>query len=318
MQNAPMPKLTLSFTPSDYQLPMTINVFSRGPFLYSTQRLVEAGLARGHNTTVIDHSFCSPLLDRQGASLLLNGKPLPPPDVAIPRIGANITSRGAAIIRQLEVLKVPTTISAEGLLLARDKMSCLQVLAGNGVQVPGTVLCFTLQEVRRAGKTMGSYPIVVKLLESTHGVGVALAHTPHQLERIAEGFLRLQDRVILQEFIAESDGRDIRALVVGKEVIAAMERKASPDEFRANMHRGATARQVELSAEDEALAVRAAQIVGVEVAGVDLIPSDRGSLLMEVNASPGLEGIESHTGIDIAGAIVEYAVNKAFKLDLKL
>lgn len=165
---------------------------------------------------------------------------------------------------------------------------------------------------------MGTFPIVVKLLESTHGVGVALAHTPYQLERIAEGFLRLQDRVILQEFIAESDGRDIRALVVGNEVVAAMERKAGPDEFRANMHRGATAREVELSAEDEALAIRAARIVGVEVAGVDLIPSDRGYLLMEVNASPGLEGIETHTGVDIAGAIIEYAVNKAFKLDLNL
>lgn len=297
---------------------MTINIFSRGPSLYSTQRLVEAGLERGHDTTVIDHGFCCPSLGDQGAALLLNGKPLPPPDVAIPRIGANITSRGAAIIRQLEVLKVPTTISAAGLLLARDKMSCLQVLVGNGVQVPGTVLCFTLHEVRRAGKTMGSYPIVVKLLESTHGVGVALAHTPYQLERIAEGFLRLQDRVILQEFIAESDGRDIRALVIGNKVVAAMERKAGPDEFRANMHRGATARQVELSPEDEALAIRTAQIVGVEVAGVDLIPSNRGPLLMEINASPGLEGIETHTGIDIAGAIIEHAVNKAFKLDLKL
>ncbi|TXF90367.1 RimK family alpha-L-glutamate ligase [Neolewinella aurantiaca] len=297
---------------------MTINIFSRGPSLYSTQRLVEAGVERGHQTTVVDHGLCSPSLGEHGPSLLLNGTPIPKPDVSIPRIGANITNRGAAIIRQLEVLKVPTTISANGLLLARDKMSCLQVLAGNGVQVPGTVLCFTLHEVRRAGKTMGSYPIVVKLLESTHGVGVALAHTPYQLERIAEGFLRLQDRVILQEFIAESDGRDIRAFVVGNEVVAAMERKAGPDEFRANMHRGATARQVELSAEDEALAIRAAKIVGVEVAGVDLIPSNRGHLIMEVNASPGLEGIETHTGIDIAGVIVEYAVNKAFKLDLNL
>lgn len=311
-------QLCFSFGLPIRHLTMTINIFSRGPSLYSTQRLVKAGLERGHDTTVIDHGFCSPYLGDQGASLLLNGVELPKPDVAIPRIGANITNRGASIIRQLEVLKVPTTISSEGLLLARDKMSCLQVLAANGVRVPGTVLCFSLHEVQRAGKTMGTFPIVVKLLESTHGVGVALAHTPYQLERIAEGFLRLQDRVILQEFIAESDGRDIRALVVGNEVVAAMERKAGPDEFRANMHRGATAREVELSAEDEALAIRAARIVGVEVAGVDLIPSDRGYLLMEVNASPGLEGIETHTGVDIAGAIIEYAVNKAFKLDLNL
>jgi len=293
---------------------MNVTIFSRGPNLYSTQRLVEAGRERGHATTVVDHGYCSPSLHGKHTSLLYDGKPLPRPDVAIPRIGANITSRGAAIIRQLDVLKVPTTISAEGLLLARDKMSCLQVLVGNGVQVPRTVLCFTLQEVRRAGAGMGSFPVVVKLLESTHGVGVALAHTAYQLERIAEGFLRIQDRVILQEFVAESDGRDIRAFVVGNHVVAAMERKAGPDEFRANMHRGATARAISLSPEEKALAVKAAKIVGVEVAGVDLIPSDRGPLLMEVNASPGLEGIENTTNIDIAGAILDFAVAKAFKL----
>lgn len=293
---------------------MNVTIFSRGPGLYSTQRLVEAGQERGHKTTVIDHGYCSPSLHGDETALLYDGKPLPRPDVAIPRIGANITSRGAAIIRQLDVLRIPSTISAEGLLLARDKMSCLQVLAGNGVQVPRTVLCFTLQEVRKAGATMKPFPVVVKLLEGTHGVGVALAHTAYQLERIAEGFLRIQDRVILQEFVAESDGRDIRAFVVGNQVVAAMERKAGPDEFRANMHRGATARPITLTPEDKALAVQAAKIVGVEVAGVDLIPSDRGPLLMEVNASPGLEGIENTTEIDIAGAIMDYAIAKAFKL----
>jgi len=293
---------------------LLIHIFSRGPFLYSTSRLVEAGEERGHETNVIDHGFCSPLLDDDRTALLLDGEPLPVADTAIPRIGANITCRGAAIIRQLDALKVPTTISAEGLLLARDKMACLQLLAGNGVRVPRTVLCFSLSEVRDAGASMNRFPLVVKLLESTHGVGVALAHNAYQLESIAEGFLRLQDRVILQEYIAESEGRDIRAFVVGGQVVAAMERKAEAGEFRANMHRGATARPVDLSPEDKALAVRAARIVGVGVAGVDLIPSDRGPLLMEVNASPGLEGIENTTEIDIAGAVIDFAVSKAFKL----
>jgi ribosomal protein S6--L-glutamate ligase len=290
---------------------MRITIFSRGPFLYSTQRLVEAGKERGHITEVTDHGLCSPSLHGDKTALLHNGHPWEPPEVAIPRIGANITSRGVAIIRQLDVLGVPHTMNAEGLMLARDKMSSLQVLAGQGIAVPRTVLCFTLGEVRQAGRAMKKFPIIVKLLESTHGVGVAMAHTPYQLERIAEGFLRIQDRVILQEFVAESDGRDIRAFVVGDKVVAAMERKAGEGEFRANMHRGASAQMVTLSPEDEALAIRVASIVGVEVAGVDLLPSDRGPLILEVNASPGLEGIENATKVDIAGTIIEYAVAKA-------
>ncbi len=292
---------------------MRITIFSRGPYLYSTMRLVEAGKTRGHFTEVIDHGLCSPSLHGEQTALLYGGEPLDLPHVAIPRIGANITNRGAAIIRQLDVLNIPHTMNAQGLLLARDKMSCLQVLAGNGVPVPRTVLCFTLMEVRQAGSGMNTWPVVIKLLESTHGVGVALARTPYQLERIAEGFLRIQDRVILQEFVEESDGRDIRALVVGGKVVAAMERKAGEGEFRANMHRGATARAVTLSPEDEALAIKAAKVVGVEIAGVDLLPSDRGPLLMEVNASPGLEGIERATEVDIAGAIIEFAVSKVQK-----
>lgn len=289
---------------------MRIYVFSRGPFLYSTARLVEAGTARGHTTKVIDHGYCSPSLGDNDNCLLHNSKPLELPDVAIPRIGAHVTRRGAAIIRQLDVLGVPSTISAEGLQLARDKMSSLQVLAAHGLPIPKTILCFSLHDVRKAAKAMGSFPVIVKLLEGTHGIGVAKADSIYQLEQIAEGFLRLQDRVILQEFVEESDGRDIRALVVGDRVVAAMERKAAAGEFRANMHRGATARPVELSPEDEAICIRSAKVLGVEVAGVDIIPSKRGPLLMEVNASPGLEGIEGATGIDIAGAIIEYAISK--------
>lgn len=290
---------------------MRIYIFSRGPFLYSTARLVEAGKARSHWTEVIDHGFCSPSLAGNDTALLYNGKPLKLPSVAIPRIGANITQRGAAIIRQLDVLGVPTTISAEGLTLARDKMSSLQVLAANGMPIPKTILCFSLQEVRKAALGMDNFPIIIKLLESTHGIGVAKADSLYQLERIAEGFLRLQDRVILQEFVKESDGRDIRAFVVGDRVVAAMERKAVKGEFRANMHRGATASAVKLTPEDESLCIRSAKALGVEIAGVDLIPSRRGPLLMEVNASPGLEGIEGATKVDIAGEIIEYAISKA-------
>lgn len=289
---------------------MRIHIFSRGPYLYSTARLVEAGNERAHLMEVIDHAYCSPSLAGPETSLLYHGKSLKVPHVVVPRIGANITQRGAAIIRQMDVLGVPSTISAEGLLLARDKMSSLQVLAANGLPIPKTILCFSLQEVRKSALQMKSFPVIIKLLESTHGIGVAKADSLYQLERIAEGFLRLQDRVILQEFVEESDGRDIRAFVVGDRVVAAMERKAVEGEFRANMHRGATASAVELSPEDEELCIRSAKVLGVEVAGVDIIPSHRGPLLMEVNASPGLEGIEGATEIDIAGAIIDYAVSK--------
>jgi ribosomal protein S6--L-glutamate ligase len=189
-------------------------------------------------------------------------------------------------------------------------MSSLQILSANGLPIPDTILCFTLQEARKAALRMNGFPVVVKLLESTHGIGVALAESLYQLERIAESFLGLQGRIILQEFVEESEGRDIRAFVVGNKVVAAMERKASKGEFRANMHLGATAAAVELSPEDEKLCILAASVLGIEVAGVDLIPSSRGPLLMEVNASPGLEGIETATNIDIAGAIIDYALSK--------
>ncbi|MCP9235339.1 RimK family alpha-L-glutamate ligase [Lewinella sp. JB7] len=289
---------------------MQIGIFSRGPSLYSTRRLVEAGEALGHEVEVIDHALCSPSLQGQRSTILHNGNPLELPQVAIPRIGANVTARGVSIIRQLDALGVPHILSAEALLLARDKMSCLQRLAAAEIDVPNTVLCFSTYEAKRAARRMGPFPIVVKLLESTHGVGVALAHNLFQLERLAEGFLQLQDRILLQEYIRESNGADIRALVVGDRIVAAMERRAAPGEFRANMHRGATATAVELSPEDEELVMRTARTIGVEVAGVDLIPSRRGALVMEVNASPGLEGIEGATKVDIAGAIVRYAISK--------
>ena len=289
---------------------MNITIFSRGPTLYSTTRLVEAARGRGHVPTVVDHAFCGMSLMGTSATIRYKGEDLPRPDVVIPRIGSNITVRGAALIRQLDVMKVPHTMPAEALLLARDKMGSLQLLAGAGIPVPRTSLCFSVHEARALALREKTFPVVVKLLESTHGVGVALAASLNQLTRTVEGFLTLQDRILIQEYIQESKGRDVRALVVGDRVVAAMERKATAGEFRANMHRGATARPIDLNAEDRDLCIRAARALGVEVAGVDLIPSHRGYLLMEVNASPGLEGIETTTGVDVAGAIIEYAASK--------
>lgn len=289
---------------------MRITVFSRGPGLYSTRRLVEAGEQRNHEVEVIDHGLCSPLLEGNKSALLHNGTPLPLPDVAIARIGANITTRGVSVIRQLDALNVPHLLSADALLLARDKMSCLQRLTESHLAVPRTVLCFSTFEARRIARRLGPFPIVVKLLESTHGVGVALAHSMYQLERLAEGFLQLQDRFLMQEYIRESRGRDVRAFVVGQRIVAVMQRQAAAGEFRANIHRGASATAHVLSGEEQKLVMDTARAIGVEVAGIDLIPSKRGLLVMEVNASPGLEGIEGATGVDIAGAIIDYAEQK--------
>lgn len=289
---------------------MRVTIFSRGPGLYSTSRLVEAAETRGHQVEVTDHAFVTPFLEVGRSSLLYDGKPMRKPQVVIPRIGANMTVRGISLLRQLDAMQVPHTMNAAALQLARDKMGSLQALAAAGLDVPDTVLCFSLREVRLGALRLGSYPIVVKMLESTHGVGVALAYNLFQLERIAEGFLQLQQRVLLQEFIEESDGKDVRALVVGGKIIAAMERQAQDGEFRANMHLGASAVPIDLNERDQQTVLTAAECLGVEVAGVDLLPSANGYLLMEVNASPGLEGIETTTGVDIAGAIVEYALNK--------
>ena len=290
---------------------MRIMVFSRGPGLYSTRRLVEAAAARGHDVTVVDHALCSPFLDGEKSTILNDGQPLEVPDLAIPRIGANITTRGVALIRQLDVMGIRHVLDADALLLARDKMGCLQHLAQAGLEVPRTALCFTTHEVRKVAKRLGPFPVVVKLLESTHGVGVALAHNLYQLQRLAEGFLQLQDRVIIQEYIRESRGSDVRAFVVGDRIVAAMERKAVAGEFRANIHRGATATALELDEDERKLILETASIIGVEVAGVDLIRSKRGPLVMEVNASPGLEGIEGATKVDIATEIITYAESKA-------
>jgi ribosomal protein S6--L-glutamate ligase len=260
--------------------------------------------------TVVDHGHCVPTLHGKESQLLYQGKPLDMADVSIPRIGANLTARGVAILRQLDVLSAPHILRAEALQLARDKMSCLQRLSMEGVAVPLTVLCFSAYDARQSGSRMGRFPVVVKLLESTHGVGVALAHNPQQLQRIAESFLQLQDRILVQEYVRESKGRDVRAFVVGDRIVAAMERTAAAGDFRANIHRGGRAKSIELSSEDQQIVLRTACIVGVEVAGIDLIQSARGKLVMEVNASPGLEGIEGATGVDIAGAIVRYAEQK--------
>ncbi|TXB67630.1 RimK family alpha-L-glutamate ligase [Phaeodactylibacter luteus] len=290
---------------------MKIAILSRGAQLYSTQSLIQAGLKRGYDMHIVDHTRCSLILDEERSRILYDGYRLDPFDAVIPRIGASVTSVGASVISQFENMGVFVASTAEALLQARDKLRCLHRLAQHGMAIPKTVFVAPGQNLNAAVSGLGGLPVVVKLLAGTHGVGVILAETFRTVEATVEAFQRLNERVLLQEFIRESKGKDVRVLVVGGEVVAAMERQARPGEFRSNLHRGGSARRVSLTPEEEAQAIQVASLMGLGIAGVDFLRSRRGLLTMEVNASPGLEGIEAVTGLDVAGHILDYTARGA-------
>lgn len=285
---------------------MKIAILSRGPQLYSTQSLIRAGIKKGHEMHVVDHTRCSLVLEHDRPRILYQGYRLERFDAVIPRIGASVTSIGASVISQFENMNVFVTANATALVEARDKLRCLHRLAQHGIQTPKTVFVASGQNMQAAVSQLGGLPVVVKLLEGTHGIGVILAETSRTVESTVEAFQRLNKRVMLQEFIREAKGRDIRVLVVDNQVVAAMERQARPGEFRSNLHRGGSARQVKLTADERELAVKVVQTMGLHVGGVDFLRSERGPLIMEVNASPGLEGIETVTGINVAGRIIRF------------
>ncbi|MCR9101069.1 MAG: 30S ribosomal protein S6--L-glutamate ligase [bacterium] len=285
---------------------MKIAILSRGPQLYSTQSLIRAGIKKGHEMHVVDHTRCSLVLERDRPRILYQGYRLERFDAVIPRIGASVTSIGASVISQFENMNVFVAANAAALIEARDKLRCLHRLSQHGIQIPKTVFVASGQNMQAAVSQLGGLPVVVKLLEGTHGIGVILAETFRTVESTVEAFQRLNNRVMLQEFIREAKGRDVRVLVVNNQVVAAMERQARPGEFRSNLHRGGSARQVKLTPEERELAVKVVQIMGLHVGGVDFLRSERGPLIMEVNASPGLEGIETVTGINVAGRIIQF------------
>jgi len=284
---------------------MKIAILSRGPLLYSTQSLVRAGQSRGHEMHIVDHTRCTLAMGSRYPQIYYDGRQLPRFDAIIPRIGASVTQQGAAVISQFEMMHAFTVAKSDALLHCRDKLRCLQKLARSGIAIPHTVSVVTGQDLHSALHTVGGLPVVIKLLESTHGVGVILAETYRNAEATVEAFQRLKERVILQEFIKEVQGADIRAIVVAGRVVAAMERQAKPGEFRSNLHRGASAVKVMLTEKEEALVTKVARLMGLDFAGIDFLRSKRGGLIMEVNASPGLEGIENTTGIDVAGSVIE-------------
>ena len=289
---------------------MKLAILSRAPRSYSTQRLRAAALDRKHTVKVLNTLRFAIDLSGDEPDLQFRGKSLSHYDAVLPRIGASITYFGTAVVRQFEQMDVYTPNTANGIANARDKLRATQILSRHHIGMPATTFVRDRADVIPAIERVGGAPVVIKLLEGTQGIGVILAPDIKVAEAIIETLQSTKQNVLIQHFVAESRGRDIRALVVGDRVVAAMRRVAQGDEFRSNLHRGGRIEPVTLDAEFEQAAVRSAQIMGLRVAGVDLLEGNEGPLVMEVNSSPGLEGIETATGLDVAGAIVDYIANQ--------
>ena len=286
-------------------------VLSRKRSLYSTRRLVEAARARGLRTRILDVLACNLVLERARPRLFVSGEELRDVAVALPRIGASVTAAGLAVVRQLEAQGIPVVNGAEGIANSRDKLRALQLLAEAGVDMPRTVLARGGGNIKELLGHVGGLPAILKLIQGTQGVGVMIAHSEAEVDSILSTLWDLGQEILLQEFVEESRGRDIRALVVGDRVIGAMRREARSGEFRSNLHRGGEGTAVELPPQYAQAAVRAANVLSLQVAGVDLLEAEGGPKVMEVNSSPGFEGLERATGLDIAGAIVDYAARLA-------
>jgi len=285
---------------------LKIAILSRSPKSYSTQRLKQAAAEQGHTARVLDTLRFSIELREGEPDLFFKSKQLSEYDAVIPRIGASITYYGTALVRQFEQMDVYSPNTAAGIVNSRDKLRSMQILSRHDIGIPHTTFVRDRNDVLPAIKRIGGAPVIIKILEGTQGVGVILAETTKVAEAIIETLQTARQNVLIQQFVKESKGRDIRAFVVGDQVVAAMRRKAVGDEFRSNVHRGGTTERVVLDEQYERAAVRAAQIMGLRLAGVDMLEGNDGPMIMEVNSSPGLEGIETATELDIAGTIIEY------------
>ena len=285
---------------------MKIAILSRNPKLYSTKRLVEAAQQRGHEAIVVDHLKCNIEIERRKPKIFYNGIYLDDIDAIIPRIGASVTFYGTAVVRQFEMMKVFSAIESVALVRSRDKLRSLQILSRAGVGLPKTVFTNYTKDAGHLVDSVGGAPLVLKLLEGTQGLGVVLAETKNAATSVIEAFNGLGARVIAQEFIKEAGGADIRVFVVDGKVVGAMKRQGKEGEFRSNLHRGGSATVIELSDEEERMALKATKAMGLGIAGVDLLQSSNGPLVLEVNSSPGLEGIETSTNKDIAREIIRY------------
>ncbi len=290
---------------------MKIMILSRNRSLYSTRRLLEAAQERGHDARVIDYLRCYMNITSHRPAIVYAGDEIEHVDAVIPRIGASYSFYGNAVVRQFEMMGVFAVNESQALARSRDKLRCMQLLARKGIGLPVTGFAHSTKDVRGVIDLVGGAPLVVKLTEGTQGIGVVLCETDKAAESVIEAFRGLDANILVQEFIKEAKGADIRAFVVGDKIVASMLRQGAPGEFRSNLHRGGTAAKVRLTPEERSTAVRASKSMGLRVSGVDLLRSNHGPVVMEVNASPGLEGIEKSTGVDVAGAIIEHIEKNA-------
>ncbi len=288
---------------------MKLAILSQDASLYSTSRLKVAAEERGHHVKVIDYMRCYINVSSESPCVMYAGKRLEQFDAIIPRVGASNTFYGTAIVRQFELMNVVSANGSQAISRSRDKLRCMQILAKEKVGLPITGFAHSTQDTDGLINMVQGAPLVIKLIEGTQGIGVVLAETHTSAKSMIEAFRGLSAHILVQEFIKESQGEDIRAFVVGGKVIAAMRRKAAQGEFRANIHRGGKSESVELSSEETETALRACRAVGLNVAGVDMLRSHSGPKVLEINSSPGLQGIEGATGINVAGLIIEYLEN---------
>ncbi|WP_034913719.1 MULTISPECIES: 30S ribosomal protein S6--L-glutamate ligase [Erwinia] len=290
---------------------MKIAILSRDGSLYSCRRLLEAGKDRGHSMEVIDPLSCYMNINPASSTIHYRGRQLAHFDAVIPRIGSAITFYGTAVLRQFEVCGSYPLNESVAITRARDKLRSLQLLARQGIAMPVTGFAHSPDDTHDLIEMVGGAPLVVKLVEGTQGIGVVLAETRQAAESVIDAFRGLNAHILVQEFIKEAHGRDIRCLVIGGDVVAAIEREAREGDFRSNLHRGGTARRVQITEQERDIAIAAANTLGLDVAGVDILRARRGPLVMEVNASPGLEGIESTTGLNIAGMMIAWIEEQA-------
>jgi ribosomal protein S6--L-glutamate ligase len=293
---------------------MEIIILSRNNDLYSTRRLMEAANQRGHQVKVLDHLKCYVGIEAGNPSIFYNGAPLSHVDAVIPRIGASVTFYGTAVVRQFEMMQIFTLNKSLAITRSRDKLRSLQVLSKAGVGVPKTIFASQPIDVESLITHVGGTPVVIKLLEGTQGIGVVLAESRKAAKSVIEAFHGLKADVLIQEFINEAGGADIRAFVIGSEVVGAIKRQGKEGEFRSNLHRGGQGEMIQLTKEENEAALKAAKAMDLTVAGVDMLRSNRGPLILEVNSSPGLKGIETTTGIDIAGKIIEVIEKNSKKI----
>jgi len=290
---------------------MNIAILSRNKELYSTKRLVEAATARGHDASIVNHTQCYMSIASHKPTIHLKGQEMTGVDAIIPRVGASVSFYGTAVVRQFEMMGVYSLNESVAITRSRDKLRALQLLSRRGVGLPVTGFANTPGDTEDLLKMAGGAPVVIKLLEGTQGVGVVLAETNKAAESVIEAFRGLKANFMVQEFIAEAGGADIRCFVIGDKVVAAMKRQGKEGEFRSNLHRGGSAMLIKITPEERSTAVRSAKIMGLNVAGVDLLRSNHGPVVMEVNSSPGLEGIEEATSSDVASMIIEFIEKNA-------